>query len=104
MLHNIVVQSVELQNRREVLNNIAGIKLYGHDRCSDCVRSERLLKALNVAYTKIDVHADLSAADKVIEINGGNLSVPLICFPDGTHLTEPSDQDLKAKLISLRII
>ena len=86
------------------MSNIAEITMYGHNRCSDCVRSERLLKALNVAYTKIDVHADLTAADKVIEINGGNLSVPLICFPDGTHLTEPSDQDLKAKLVSLRII
>ena len=104
MLHNIVVQSVELEPRIENLNNIAKITLYGHDRCSDCVRSERLLKALNVTYTKIDVHADLTAADKVIEINGGNLSVPLICFPDGTHLTEPSDRDLRAKLVSLRII
>lgn len=86
------------------MSNAAEITMYGHDRCSDCLRSERLLKALNVTYNKVDVHADLAAADKVIEISGGNLSVPLICFPDGTHLTEPSDPVLKAKLVSLHII
>ena len=86
------------------MSNAAEITMYGHDQCSDCVRSERLLKALNVAYTMVDVHADMAAADKVIEISGGNLSVPLICFSDGTHLTEPSDQALKAKLVALKII
>lgn len=78
--------------------------MYGHGQCSDCVRSERLLKALNVAFTKVDVHADVAAADRVIEISGGNLSVPLIVFSDGTHLTEPSDLVLKAKLVSLKLI
>lgn len=86
------------------MSNAAEIILYGHDRCSDCDRSERLLKSLNVSYSKVDVHADVAAADKVIELSGGNLSVPLICFPDGTNLSEPSDRDLKAKLVSLHII
>ena len=38
------------------------------------------------------------------EINGGAQSIPVIVFSDGTHLTEPSDNDLKAKLESLKII
>ena len=80
------------------------VTLYGHGQCSDCLRSERLLKSLNVAYTKVDVHADVAAADKVIEINGGMRSIPVIIFADGTHMTEPSDIDLKAKLTSLGII
>jgi len=80
------------------------VTLYGHGQCSDCLRSERLLKSLNVAYTKVDVHADVAAADKVIEINRGYLSVPVIMFADGTHLTEPSDRDLTAKLTALNII
>ncbi len=80
------------------------VTLYGHGQCSDCLRSERLLKSLNVAYTKIDVHADVAAADKVIEINRGYLSVPVIMFADGTHLTEPSDRELTAKLTALNII
>jgi glutaredoxin len=62
------------------------------------------MDSLNVAYTLIDVEKDLSAADKVIEINGGAKSIPVIVFSDGTHLTEPSDNDLTAKLKSLKII
>jgi len=58
----------------------------------------------NVAFNYIDVEADLSAADKVIEINGGAKSIPVIVFEDGTHLTEPSDNDLKAKLEALAIL
>ena len=62
------------------------------------------MDSLNVDYTIIDVEADPSASEKVIEINGGQRSIPVIVFPDGSHMTEPSDNDLKAKLESLKII
>ncbi len=80
------------------------ITMYFADWCGDCRRSKRLLDDLNVTYTLIDIEADSKAADKVIEINGGMRSIPVIVFADGTHLTEPSDIDLKAKLSALRII
>ena len=80
------------------------IIMYGADWCGDCRRSKRLMDSLNVQYTVIDVEADPSASDKVIEINGGQRSIPVIVFPDGTHLTEPSDNDLKAKLEALKIV
>lgn len=78
--------------------------MYSADWCGDCRRSKRLMDSLNVDYTIVDVEADPSASDKVIEINGGQRSIPVIVFPDGTHLTEPSDNDLKAKLEALQII
>jgi glutaredoxin len=62
------------------------------------------MDSLNVEYTIIDVEADPSASEKVIEINGGQRSIPVIVFPDGTHMTEPSDNDLKAKLEALKLI
>ena len=80
------------------------ITMYGADWCGDCRRSKRLFKELNVEYTLIDTDSDLTAADKVIEINCGAKSIPVIVFSDGTHLTEPSDNELKAKLQSLGII
>jgi len=80
------------------------ITMYGADWCGDCRRSKRLFEELNVEYTMIDTDADLTAADKVMEINGGAKSIPVIVFSDGTHLTEPSDNDLKAKIVSLGII
>ena len=78
--------------------------MYSADWCGDCRRSKRLLDELNVTYTLIDIEADQAASDKVIEINGGMRSIPVIIFADGTHMTEPSDIDLKAKLTSLGII
>jgi len=80
------------------------ITMYSADWCGDCVRSRRLLEELNITYTLIDIEADSKAADKVIEINGGMRSIPVIIFADGTHLTEPSDIALKSKLTSLGII
>ena len=78
--------------------------MYGAEWCGDCRRSKRFLDENKVGYNYIDVEADASASDKVIEINGGMRSIPVIVFPDGSHLTEPSDNDLKAKLVSLNIL
>ena len=83
---------------------MSAITMYGADWCGDCRRSKRFLDANNVAYTYVDVEADLTAADKVVEINGGAKSIPVIVFEDGTHLTEPSDNDLKAKLEALKVL
>ena len=80
------------------------ITMYSADWCGDCVRSKRLLDSLQVSYEIIDVESVPGASEKVIEINGGKRSIPVILFPDGTHLTEPSDIDLKAKLEALEII
>jgi mycoredoxin len=78
--------------------------MYSGEWCGDCRRSKRLLDSLNVEYSIIDIEADEAAAAKVIEINNGMRSIPVIIFPDGTHMTEPSDTDLKAKLVALKII
>ena len=80
------------------------ITMYSADWCGDCRRSKRLLDSLNVEYTIIDVETDPSAAAKVVEINGGAQSIPVIVFSDGTHLTEPSDMALTDKLEALSII
>jgi len=82
----------------------AQITMYGAAWCGDCRRSKRYLDSHKVEYNYIDVEADESASEKVIEINGGVRSIPVIMFPDGTHLTEPSDKDLEAKLQALSIL
>lgn len=80
------------------------ITMYGADWCGDCRRSKRFLDSNDVSYNYIDVEADASASEKVIEINGGMRSIPVILFPDGTHLTEPSDNALKEKLEALKLL
>ncbi len=82
----------------------ADITMYGADLCGDCRRSKRLFEELDIQVNHIDVEVYESAAAKVQEINGGAKSIPEIVFSDGTHLTEPSDNDLKAKLTALGIV
>ncbi len=82
----------------------AQITVYGSATCGDCHRSKAYLDSHNVEYNYIDVEADESASQKVIEMNGGYRSIPVIIFPDGTHLTEPSDLALEAKLEALAIL
>ena len=82
----------------------SSITMYSADWCGDCRRSKRLLDSLNVKYNLIDIETDEVASAKVIEINGGMRSIPVIVFADGTHLTEPSDNALKAKLKEMAII
>lgn len=78
--------------------------MYSAPWCGDCRRSKRLLDTLNVDYKLIDVDKDLAAAEKVREINGGFQSIPVVVFPDGSHLTEPSDKALRNKLLEFSII
>lgn len=80
------------------------ITMYGAAWCGDCRRSKKFLDSNNVKYDYVDVEADKTASDKVIEINNGMRSIPVIMFPDGTHLTEPSDAALKEKLESLKLL
>lgn len=80
------------------------ITFYGADWCGDCRRSKRLLDELKVNYTYIDTETTEGAIDKVLEYNKGMKSIPVIVFSDGTHLTEPSDPQLRGKLEELGVI
>jgi mycoredoxin len=83
---------------------MSDITMYGAEWCKDCRRSKKFLDANNVKYNYIYVEADVTASDKVIEINGGQRSIPVIIFSDDTHLTEPSDAALKEKLEALKVL
>jgi len=83
---------------------MSDITMYGAEWCGDCRRSKRFLDTNNIKYNYIDIETDAAASDKVIEINGGMRSIPVIIFSDGTHLTEPSDIALKAKLEELKVL
>mgnify|MGYP006273307467 FL=1 len=80
------------------------IDFYGAEWCGDCRRSKRQLDELGVEYNYIDTETTEGAIDKVIAYNGGMKSIPVIVFADGTHLTEPSNPALEAKLTELNLI
>lgn len=78
--------------------------MYSAAWCGDCRRSKAFLDSRNVAYNYIDIETDESASEFVIKTNGGMRSIPVIMFPDGTHMTEPSDKALEEKLVALAIL
>lgn len=80
------------------------ITFYGAEWCGDCRRSKRLLDNVGAEYTYVDTETTPGAIEKVLEYNQGMQSIPVIVFPDGTHLTEPSDPALQAKLEELNLI
>jgi mycoredoxin len=77
------------------------ITMYGADWCGDCRRSKKLLDGMGVDYKYIDVEAIESAADEARAISG-RTNIPVVVFPDGTHFTEPSDAELRAKVEALQ--
>lgn len=74
------------------------IKMYSADWCADCRRSKRLLDERGVAYTEIDLEAEPEHIDEVMRRNDGKRIIPTIVFPDDTHLAEPTNDELLAKL------
>lgn len=79
------------------------IQMYGADWCGDCRRTKRQLDELGVEYSYLDVEHDDALKDAAIAISGVQ-SIPVVVFPDGTHLVEPSNPAMRAKLLELGII
>ena len=76
------------------------ITMYGAEWCSDCRRAKTLLDSRGVSYEYIDLEAVPEAADAALAISG-RTNIPVIAFADGTHLVEPSNPQLEAKLVEV---
>ncbi len=78
----------------------ATITMYGADWCIDCRRAKAVLDAEGVDYAYIDLEAVPEAADAARAISG-RTNIPVIVLPDGSHLVEPSDAELRARLAAV---
>lgn len=78
----------------------ADLTVYGADWCRDCRRSKAFLEAEGVSFRWVDVEASAAAAEEALAISG-RTSIPVVVFPDGSHLVEPSDETLRAKLAAV---
>jgi glutaredoxin len=74
-----------------------GIDVYGADWCGDCTRAKMLLDRHGVTYNWIDTDADEDARAKAIEISGLQ-KIPVIVFPNGAFLSEPSNPQIEEQL------
>jgi mycoredoxin len=81
----------------------ASITMFGAEWCRDCRRSKKLLDGLGVAYDYVDLESVADGADRALAISG-RTQIPVIVFADDSHLVEPSDADVRAKLTELGTI
>ena len=80
------------------------VTVLGAEWCGDCRRSKRLLERLGVPFTWVDLVAEPDRIADVKRFNGGAQAIPVVVFPDGSHLTEPSDPALTERLSTLGLL
>src|SRR2546428_5829487 len=74
------------------------VKIYGASWCPDCRRAKKFLSEQRVAFEWHDIESEPDGVKIVEERNGGKHIIPTIIFGDGTHLAEPSNEELADKL------
>ena len=79
----------------------ASVTMYTTSWCGYCVRLKQGLKQAGIEFAEVNIEQDENAAVRVMEVNGGNQTVPTLEFPDGSALTNPSVAQVKEKLASL---
>jgi mycoredoxin len=79
----------------------ASVTMYTTSWCGYCVRLKQGLKSAGIEFSEVNIEQDENAALRVIEMNGGNQTVPTLEFADGSALTNPSVAEVRDRLASL---
>ena len=74
------------------------VTMYTTTWCGYCVRLKKLMQMEGIGFAEVDIETDPAAADLVANANGGNRTVPTLIFADGSALTNPSIDQVKAQL------
>ncbi len=74
------------------------IVIYGAEWCPDCKRSKAFLAEQRIAFRYVDLEKHPDANDVVLDLNHGKQIIPTIVFPDGSHVAEPTNEELAEKL------
>ena len=72
--------------------------MYGASWCPDCRRAKKFLADQRVPCSWHDIEGDPDGVRVVRDRNDGKNIIPTIVFPDGSHLSEPSNEELAEKL------
>ena len=76
----------------------APVTMYTTSWCGYCVRLKKLMQREGIEFAEVDIEDDERAAEVVMAANGGNRTVPTVVFADGSPLTNPSIEQVKAQL------
>jgi mycoredoxin len=75
--------------------------MYTTSWCGYCVRLKKMMQNEGIAFAEVNIETDEEAAGLVMTANGGNRTVPTLVFADGSALTNPSIDQVKAQLAAL---
>lgn len=79
------------------------ITMYSTQWCAFCRRLKGQLAQDGIDVAEVDIENDPEAARYVVSVNGGNMTVPTVVFPDGTAITNPSAAQVKERLSKLAV-
>ncbi len=74
------------------------VTMYTTSWCGYCVRLKKMMQGEGIEFAEVNIETDESAADLVMQANGGNRTVPTLVFADGSALTNPSIDQVRAQL------
>jgi mycoredoxin len=77
------------------------VTMYTTNWCGYCMRLKKLMQREGIDFSEVNIEVDESAAELVMKANGGNRTVPTLVFADGSALTNPSIDQVKAQLSQL---
>jgi mycoredoxin len=68
--------------------------------CGPCLRLKQRLTDLGIAFEEVGLEADDAASEWVMTVNDGLRMVPTLRFSDGSVMTNPSIDQVLAKLVA----
>lgn len=75
--------------------------MYSTPWCGYCHRLKGQLQREGIEFETVDIEQDPAAAQIVMDVNGGNQTVPTLVFSDGSSMTNPPLAQVKEKLAEL---
>jgi len=74
------------------------VTMFSTTWCGYCRRLKSQLDREGIEVAVVDIERDEDAAVYVMQVNGGNQTVPTVVFPDGSAATNPSIAEVKQRL------
>jgi len=74
------------------------VTMYSTPWCGYCQRLKAQMGREGIEYIEVNIEEDPVAAELVMNVNGGNQTVPTLVFPDGSARTNPSIGEVKELL------
>jgi len=81
---------------------VADIQVYGASWCPDCLRAKKFLTEQRVPFDWFDIERNPRLVRMVEQRNDGKHIIPTVVFADGSHLSEPTNEQLADKLGLIR--